>query len=319
MYFSTLPEAYAPLFPHCYCTLSDVAASPVTVRIFDAEGNRIGAKTFSDSDTVTFDLTPYLRRLARYTPHRRNTSVEPSERLVRCYLEAETDDEIILSESLCLLPASVATTSRLCSSLPTDRTIAPDGIDWLMIRTDSPLNIQVAGYVRGEEVETLRFTLPEAGLFDLTINAADFDEVDELAVFLGGQMAVGYLLRTPPRKATTLAWRSGCGSIEHYTFPRRVAVDVEVERTTGYGTKGYDTAQITRNTLLTLDSAPECEEVARALSELLSADEVWQLTEAGYEARRIVTKRWSWCDCGAVATLRVVVADNQKEGELWSC
>lgn len=319
MYFSSLPEAYAPLFPHCFCTLSEVAAPRVTVRIFDEEGHRIGAKTFSDSDSVTFDLTPYLGRMARYTPRLRNTSVEPSERLVRCYLEAETDNEIILSESLCLLPASVVTPSRLCTTLPTDRTIAPDGVDWLTIRTDSPLNIQVAGYVRGEEVETLRFVLPEAGLYDLMVNAADFDGVDELAVLLGGQMAVGYLLRTPPRKATTLAWRSACGSIEHYTFPRRVSVDVEVERTTGYGKNGYETAHTERNTLLTLDSAPESEEVARALSELLSAEEVWQLTEAGYEARRIVTKRWSWCDCGAVATLRVVVADNNKEGELWSC
>ena len=109
------------------------------------------------------------------------------------------------------------------------------------------------------------------------------------------------------------------GSIEHNTFPRRVSLESDVERTEGYGAEGYRTACIALQERLTLDTAPESKEVIAALSELLTSPRVWQLTTDGYQPRRVVTKRLSYGDCGSLATLRVTVAANKMEERLWSC
>ena len=319
MYFSHLPEALSPLFGRIDCTLTDITAPEVTLRILDGEGTLLGTKHFVGSNEVSFDIAPYLRSTLRCNPTPTATSLVRSERVVSCSLEAVTEAETILSERLTFLPAVVDATDRLLTTLPTERILDPQGVDHLTIRADAPFNIQVAGYIRGEEVTTKRFSITEAGVYDLTINAADFDRVDELALLFGGRMVADYVVQERSPRAVTLAWLSSVGSIEHYTFPRRVSLESEVERTEGYGAEGYRTACIALQERLTLDTAPESKEVIAALSELLTSPRVWQLTTEGYQPRRVVTKRLSYGDCGSLATLRVTVAANKNEERLWSC
>lgn len=319
MFFSHLPEALSPLFGRIDCTLTDITAPEVTLRILDGEGALLGTKHFVGQSEVSFDIAPYLRSTLRCNLTPSTTSLVRSERMVSCSLEAVTEAETLISERLTFIPASVVATDRLLTTLPTERTLDCKGVDHLTIRADAPFNIQVAGYIRGEEVITQRFSISEAGLYDLTINAADFDRVDELALLFGGRMVADYVVRERSPRAVTLAWLSSAGSIEHYTFPRRVSLESEVERIEGYGSEGYETACIALQESLTLDTAPEPKEVIAALSELLFSPCVWQLTAEGYQPRRVVTKRLSYCDCGSLATLRVTVAANKMEERLWSC
>ncbi|MBQ2393781.1 MAG: hypothetical protein II303_06370, partial [Alistipes sp.] len=110
MYFSHLPEALSPLFGRIDCTLTDITAPEVTLRILDGEGTLLGTKHFVGSNEVSFDIAPYLRSTLRCNPTPTATSLVRSERVVSCSLEAVTEAETILSERLTFLPASVVAT-----------------------------------------------------------------------------------------------------------------------------------------------------------------------------------------------------------------
>lgn len=129
-----------------------------------------------------------------------------------------------------------------------------------------------------------------------------------------------YTLIEPPTEGIRLAWVSRLGSIEHYTFPVVKSISQKIENRDVVMTDGSRRRlRISLDELWEVTSAFEAPDMRRALSELATSQQVWQVDDAGeYHKVGIQTNSLQLHRHGALSTLQFTLCPTQKQLALWS-
>lgn len=318
MYFSSIPEAYAPIGAPLRYALSEASAEETVVRIRTAAGELLGTKRFVGSSEPSFDIAPYLRSWLRFAPERGSTGFAAAlDRCCTVVVEAESGTGSCRSAARTLLAADrTPTAPSLLTALPATRLLAPDEEDEVTLLAAAPMRITVTA----EPQHTLvgSFLLPAAGLYRFRLAAADFPAAEQLTVDAEGCGTLRYTLLPAPDGAQRIAWRSRCGSIEHYTFPVVQQCCRSVSKSRSCGAEGLQARTVTDERSLLLRSAYEVGAVIDALSELLSAEQVWRVDAGGYHPVDVLTERAEYGG-GELRTLTLTLRSTLPNERPWSC
>lgn len=322
MHFSTLPPAYAPIGQPLICTLSEISASTVDVRIRLSSGTLLGTKRFVKTGSASFDIAPYLRGVLRFTPPTEDATgvVAAIDRQLMVYLEAESDEELITSAPFILRPATpTENPTALLTTLPTERLLAPDESDELLFlsRTPQPLNIVVTE--RDGSVTVQSHIVPGSGLFRFTLRGADFTDADHILIDGGPTGSIHYTMLPAPEDGCRIAWLSERGSLEQYTFPLVERVACRVTKNRSYGAEGYTVQRAESEEQLHLRSALEGDEMLSALRGLLSAEQVWMRTTEGFVPVDVLNEEADIHRHGILSSLALTIRPTLKNTTLWSC
>lgn len=322
MTFHLLPTQHDPCFPTLRCGISEVTASPLTIRIRLGNGTLLGEKRFADVESVEFDIAPYLRRVTAFELPTTNTSglETAADRHITLYLEAETSDQTLRSTLLMLRPSDEAVERpALLTTLPRQRLLAPGEWDELSFLVgSSPHPLKMVEYRRDGTIHDTTQILPQSALWRYRIAADDYPEADTLLIDAGTLGTLRYTMLPAAEGSCRLAWQSHCGSIEHYTFPRVERIVHRIERGRAYGPEGHLTTAIEREERLTLTSALESEEGITALAEILTAENVWLLREGSYTEVDILTEEAETYRYGTLRALTITLRSRLKNKLLWS-
>lgn len=320
MYFSSLPEAYAPIGAPLRYALAEASAAETLVRIRTADNRLLGTKRFVGRRDIAFDIAPYLRSDLRFTPQTGPSGVEAAaDRARTIVVEAESYDEGCRSAARTFLAADRARAApSLLTALPPARLLAPDETDELTLLAAAPMRITVTAE-RRDTLLTESYAVPAAGLFRFRLSAADFPEAERLTVDLGPCGSVVYTVMPAPDGAQRIAWRSRCGSIEHYTFPVVQRVERSVSKQRARSGEGLLVAAAEAEECVELHSAYETAGMAAALAELVEARQVWWLDTGGYRPIDVVTERAELHRCGTMRSLALTVRSTRPSEPLWNC
>lgn len=321
MTFSTLPTSYAPIGQPLWCSLSGVADPQVEVRILLSDDTLLGVKRFVGDASPTFDLAPYLRRVARFSPSGdRSTGVaSAADRQLMIRLEAVSASAMISSPLMIFRPADVEEQpTALLTTLPTERLLAPDEWDELTFLADAPQPLRVVVTGRDGSTRVLSHVIPADTLALFHLAAADFPDADQLLVDAGACGAIHYTILPAAEGACRLAWASRRGSIEHYTFSVVQRVEFAVEKVRGYGEEGYCVGYCEAEERLVLQSALETDAMLNGLKELLQAEQVWLVQASGYERVDVLTEKAEIHRHGLLSSLTLTIRSTQKNKQLWN-
>ena len=319
MYFSSLPEAYAPVGAPLRYALTGGTSDETLVRIF-ADGDRLlGTKRFTEPQPVGFDIGPCVRGALRFAPEAGPTGVLPAdERVLTVVVEAENGAECIRSVARTFTAGDrPAAAPALLTTLPPNRLIAPDGCDELTLLAAGPMQITVEADNSGVP---RRYAVASAGVHRFRLSAADFPGAAQLTVGLGPCGTVRYTVLPPPDGAQCVAWRSRAGSLEHYTFPVVQRVGRRVVRQRACDAEGQIVVHgLAGGEQVELRGACETASVLAGLAGLLDAPEVWWLDASGYRPVDVLTEQAELHRYGALRALTITVRSTRPDEPLWSC
>lgn len=322
MTFDLLPAQHAPCASSLRCSVVDVTASPLVIRIFHGDGTLLGQKRFTDVTEASFEIAPYLRGLVDFQlPTETSSGIESAaDRQLAIYLEAETPDERVQSPLLILRPADEESAKpALLTTLPRERLLAPGEWDELSFLVgSSPHPLKIVEYRRDGTIHDAVQMLPMAALWCYRVAADDYPEADTLLIDAGTLGTLRYTFLPAPEGSWRLAWQSHRGSLEHYTFPRVERVEQTIERNRAYGDKGHLVTSLEREERLILTSALEGEEWMQALAEILVAEHVWLLREGLYTEVDILTDEAEIARYGTLRSLTITLRSRLKNDLLWS-
>lgn len=320
MYFSSIPEAFAPIGAPLRYTLTGATANVLDLRIYTADGQLLGTKRFLGQNTITCDIAPYLRAVLHLHPQPAHTGfIDSSDRSLTVYVEAVADTEQLRSDLRTFLPSAQPTiTPSLLTALPTERLLAPSECDFLTLRLEQPIQIVVTAIDPAGRRTEHRYPTPDTGCVVFAVAADDFPTAEQLTLDLGPCGTLHYALLPRPEGAVRLAWLSRSGAIEHYTFPLVQRVERVVNRQRSYSREGWQGHVEQSEERLTLHSAYECEVMMRALGDLLSAEQLWMATAAGYHPVDLLTERAEMHRHGTLRMLAIEIRSTLKNDLLWS-
>ena len=321
MYFSSIPEAYAPVGAQLRYTLTGGSTDETVVRIL-ADGDRLlGTKRFTEPHPISFDAAPYLRNAFRFTPQRGRSGVfTAADRLLNVVVEASCGGETIRSLARpCVAADCPFARPSLLTVMPANRLLTPDGCDELTLFATGPLRITVTAE-QGDTLSAESYAVPTAGLYGFRVAAADFAGAERLTVDLGACGSVSYTVLPAPDGARTVAWRSRAGSIEHYTFPVVQRVERRIAKRRACGAEGLLTHAVTHEERVELQAAYEVPEVCAALADLLAAEQVWWLDEAAlYRPIDVLTEQCELHRHGSMRAPVITVRSTLQHDSPWSC
>lgn len=318
IYFSSLPEPLSSIGGALPVTLAGLTDPTADLRLYADDGTLLGMKrVVAQQDEATIDIAPLLRRVVRYAPMRGATELfTDTDRLVRVRFEAECEGVIVTAAAHAYFASDEAVSAPLCcTTQPRERLLATDEWDELTFLTDGPLTITLTAEGR-QGVTSEQFKSYLGGAVLLRIAAADFPDAHAITVDAGDYGVFRYTLIAPIEGSVRLAWRNRLGGIEHYTFPIVTRKEWVVHKERAYGAEGYCLAAIEREEQWSLRSAYEVAARCEALTELLSAEEVWRVTEEGYEAVDVLSDAASVEQNGSLQLLTVTMRAAQKGGRL---
>lgn len=322
MYFSTLPSAYSPIGQPLICTLSEVSASTVDVRIRLASGTLLGTKRFVNSVAPSFDIAPYLRGILHFTPPTDDPTgvVAAIDRQIMVYLEAETEEQQITSAPFIVRPATPQESPTvLLTTLPSERLLAPDESDELcfLSQTPQPLKVVVTG--RDGSIRLDSHIVPGSGLFRFTLRGKDYLDADQILIDGGSTCSIRYTMLPASEGACRLAWLSERGSLEQYTFPAPERISTHVSKQRHYGAEGHTVQGVESEERIHLRSALERDEMMQGLQGLLTAKLVWLGTEAGFVPVDVLSDEAVIHRHGVLSSLSLTIRPTLKNKTLWNC
>ena len=121
----------------------------------------------------------------------------------------------------------------------------------------------------------------------------------------------------PVQGAVRLAWRSRCGSLEHYSFPIELTAGIEATRHEAYGPNGY-TARTSCEQRRKLRSALETREVLEALSELVYTPEVWIVEGERYTPVEVVSDRAVFHHYDTMSYIEIIIRPKTQSRLPWN-
>lgn len=319
LYFSTLPAPFAPIGqPLCY-TLDGLAQPRLELRVLTSDGRLLATKLLTNASPATVDLAPILRRVVRFQPTLGKSGfVASADRTITVQVEARCGAETVRSQPRTFRAAlDPVTLPAICSALPPTRLIAPSECDEITIVAADPCRVTVTADSSGK-LTTEEFRAPEGGVQCFRLAVADYPEAEEFTLTIEGLCTLRYLITPAVEGAVRLAWRTQQGAIEHYTFPLVDPIRLLVDKERAYTSEGYSLTSVGVEERWVLHSAYETAEAMRPLSELLYAEQVWRVGEAGYEPIDLVTEESELKQQGLLHRLSVTIRSTLKNKRLWS-
>lgn len=323
MQFIQIPQQYAPLGGELRYAVSREEAGNIDIRIADAaDGTLLGAKRFAAVTEAAFDAAPYLRRQFRFVPVTGKTGFYPAEgRTVSAVVEAvETDGGTIAATSPArtFLPG-VATPAGPClrTSMPLSRLIPEGACDELTLLTSGACAVTVTAEA-GDTTTAESYRTAEPGLHLFRLDTRDFQGAERITVDAGACGTAVYSVIPAIGGAVRLAWRSGAGSVEHYTFPVVRTTTVRAKRREAEGPEGRVVVASDAEREMLLASAYEGHAVLEALAELMAAPEVWIAGESGYAPVSVATDEAVVRRHGSLCCLEVAIRPIRKPRTSWN-
>lgn len=321
MQFTQIPNPYAPLGgPLTYAVEAD-ATTDFDVRIIDNTLTELyGAKRFSNVTSAEFDIAPYLRRALRFTPVAGHTGIYGGARRVApavVQVTSSVTKQTVTAPLRYFLPSDEKCTApALLTSMPLVRLISEGACEELSLLTDGQQEITV-GIEYGPHVTTETHVIPSGGLHIFRLNTADFPHANRISVDVGPCGKVSYAIMKPVQGAVRLAWRSRCGSLEHYSFPIELTAGIEATRHEAYGPNGY-TARTSCEQRRKLRSALETREVLEALSELVYTPEVWIVEGERYTPVEVVSDRAVFHHYDTMSYIEIIIRPKTQSRLPWN-
>ncbi len=319
IYFSSLPAARSSVGGPLPVTLAGITGQTARLALYDENNVLLGTKRIVGQSEATVDVAPMLRGIKCDPPAVGKTGLfAASERMVRLRFEAESDGVLITSPYTYFFLSNEAVEAPCCCThLKRARLLAAGEWDELTLLTDAPLTITVTAEYR-DRSETEQFQSPMSGLYLFRVAADDYPEALMLTVDAGDFGLFHYTPVEAIEGTVRLAWRNTLGGVEHYTFPIVSAAKVTVRKERARDAEGLRTIAAEREEVWQLQSAYETALMMGTLTELLSATEVWRLTEAGYERVEVLSEQAEIEPCGLLQQLTLQIRSAQKGGLLWS-
>ncbi|MEG1622348.1 MAG: hypothetical protein RR330_03135 [Alistipes sp.] len=325
MIFTQFPNNYASLYqPLIYAFEDQEPPRTLDVEIMDAPSGKIlAAKRLYRTSSGEIDIAPILQRMVQFQPTTNlTTGFELAAKRsmtisLRIGADASVARTFLASEQL-LEPSVLHTT------LPLERLIARGEADELTLM--SGVGIVEVTALTGSLVDHRGFLPPTNQPFPhvFRLCTTDFGKADTITVALytavGGTLLakIRYTLTDPMVEGVRIAWVSRVGSLEHYTFPLRHALEEVQGRQIAATTAGLMATTTTHEQRLTICSAYEPQALLRALVEIGSAQQIWQATARGYTAVEIVPESHTICCYGALKALQFTLRPTTSNAVLWN-
>lgn len=312
MQFTQIPPQYAALGSELRYVVEQEAAADIDLRVHDEiSGTLCGAKRLAATTVADVDIAPMVRRTLQFTPTTGTTGFHTAPgRTAVIRVEAGpagsgSTEATALSRTF--IPGEgPATAPAIRTSMPLERLIPEGACDELSLLTDGDCAVTVSGWAAGSATAE-SFREAGAGLHIFRLDTGDFPGCETLTVDAGACGTLTYTLIPAAQEAVRIAWRSGAGSVEHYSFPvvRSTALRVSKQRAEGVDGVLVTAAESLRETVL--ESAYETPEVLEALAGLLLSPEVWILRNGEYVPVDVRSDEAVIQRHGALCSLEIVV------------
>ena len=321
MYFSQLPQQYAPLGQEIRYTVEQDTPGNIDVRILEnATDTLLGAKRFAETTSAGFDAAPILRRALQFVPSTGGTGFKSVDgRTVTARVEAlPTGSETVAVSAVArtFLPGVQNPDGPgIRTSMPLERLIPAGACDELTFYSERTCSVTVYGHA-GDTTTAESFASAGAGLHVFRIDTRDFPECETITVDAGVCGSVSYTVVPAVQNAVRLAWKSRAGSIEHYSFPLVRTTRILADKQRAVGIEGHLVATAATSRETTLVSAYESQQMLEVLAEITAAPEVWFAEADRYSPADVVTDEAVVQQIGTLCSLEIVV--RPKNDEPWN-
>lgn len=277
MQFTQIPPDYSPGGQEAVYAFETETAADHEFRIVEtASGEVLGTKRFRAAASGRFDIAPYLRGRFDLTPATGPTGfARTAGRSVTVRVETTGATARVRT----FLPGTAAAqVPQIRTSFPGMRLLGSGECDEITLLTAGACTATLV-VQRGDTTEGVTFGEEGSGLHVFRIDAAEFPGAETMRLAFDGIGALEYRIVERPVEARRLAWVSGAGSVERYTFPVEKSCDLHAEKQQIRSEAGLRTVGCRTERRITLLSAFEMPRAAEAVAEVIAAPQVW-LTEA---------------------------------------
>ena len=312
MQFTQIPQQLAPLGGEIRYAVEQNAAGNLDIRIVEEDSEKLlGAKRFAETTSADFDAAPILRRAVRFVPQTGSTGFQPTaNRTVTARVEAlETGSETIAATAPArtFLPGN-ETPEAPCirTTMPLERLIPEGAADELTLWSDEACVVTVSGH-SADSVTAENYQSESTGLQIFRLDTRDFPACETLTVDAGECGVVRYTVIPATQEAVRMAWRSRCGSIEHYSFPVMRSTTLRVSRQRAETADGHLVTAVETDRETELVSAYEIPEMLETLAGIVTAPQVWRVDGEAYTPVDVVTEEAVVQQRGVLRALELVV------------
>ncbi len=308
--------------------ISNSEDGDVVVKIFDREEEKIiGIKRFVGLAELNFDISPYLLSLLNFAPTTGASGIyTPKNRSLNMIVAAERDtqweynssgdvengqstgteangsvdirlDPLAIYLRDMLFSKSAMQPQQLATTMPLNRIIERGERDELTVIVDQSTAVAITATNSDGTQEVLNLSIEQEGLSVILINTNDFAAAEKIVVYIEQVGELTYSVIPKRKGSQRIAWRSSKGSIEHYTFLTTKEVSLKVDANTPQGEEH-----------ITLLSAFELTEPLRAISEILTSDDVWIVEQSGdYTPVEVLSREAALQQHGVVCAMELEI------------
>ncbi len=317
MEYTVVPSNYASISEPIIFEFCADQSGVYDLVVEDAEsGSVIAVKRFVDVLTGRVDIAPYLRDRVVFEP-----LAEP---MGFCGVEERFLSVVVAvggvrSDRYVFVPygRSGRVDEVVISDFGRQRVVFKDGIEELLFDTLKSIDLVVKYSLSSGDQMQQQFEKPEGVISAFRFSPKELSpEVVsvELSFVIDGaeESVVNYRVVDALPGAVQMAWRSANGAFEHYMFPLCREVKVDVTREKCYGRDGYVDLSVDSSQVLTLASAYEPQARLRALASILSAEQVWLLSEGEYLLVDVLDSQSSIMKHGSLCCVEVQIRSKHK-------
>lgn len=296
----TSPSALSPFDRPVVFGFSSTAPSADALKYIDAviedavSGAVVAARRIhlDKNASAQLDVAPMLRRALALQPVAGATGLAAADDSmfnVRMRVGSVRTDAVKL---LCTAPQRNALT--LLSDMPRQRTIGSRDCDRLLFYCMSDFTVFVdVQTAAGSKTYSYNWD-GDDGLVAFRLRAGDFgSDVRRIVVRTGVQPLVEYEVESAAGDSVRLAWRTGSGIVEHFTFPVVARRTLVADRRTVRLSDGTSIASVASRTELTLRSQCDASAAVEALAAIAASPQVWAVDrETGqYASVEVLTQQ----------------------------
>ncbi len=324
MRFTQSPQPLAPLAGRLEYTVEHDNPATIDIRIIRTTDEAfLGAKRFAATDHAKCDIAPYLRPTLRFVPTTGHTGLySAANRTVGALIEATAEESngetsTARSEACTFLPCTTTIEAPTwLTTLPASRLIPEGTAEELTLLASAPQTITVTAR-SPRQTTTHRYPVDEAGVHLFRLDTRDFPDAEMLIVDGGACGRIVYSVCRSPADGVRIAWRSGAGSIEHYTFPIESSALFVTEKQRAYGIDGH-TALVRHERRRTLRSALETRAMLEALAEIAASPEVWLVDDEEYTPIDVAAAQHTVHRHGALSSIEIEIRPKHKTLFSWN-
>ena len=322
MKIKKLSENFTPLAEGIFFDIETECETPrdLVVEILELPtGEVVATQLLRNVLSATINIAPYMEHFAEYKPsvHHKTTFSEAPTATYKVRVEGIESEEVVVS----INRSKIDEPPTLVTSFPLLRRIARGESDEVVVVSGKGNRI----YVEIEDENCAIFTfdyLPTSEASILTISPDELDETIksfEVTLYCEGQVlgTLRYVISTPLKSATRLAWISESGAIERYTFPKSYKTVLTTDKRSVLTSEGICTAHCQAKQTISLCSRFESSKTIEALAQIASSPKVWVEDDGGFTLVEVATPSIDYNIFGEPSHIHFDICLWQKEVALW--